>query len=44
MGVSMTVDGKSWSGIGEQAWSDPDFSNATARNDISASGASVQVR
>lgn len=44
LGVSIAVDGRSWSGIGEQTWSDPDYSGAVNSYDISANGASVQVR
>ncbi len=42
--ASITVDGRSWSGIGQQAWSDPGFAGASDRYDISANGASAQIR
>ncbi len=42
--ASITVDGKSRSGIGQQTWSDPDFPSAIDRYDVSSNGASAQVR
>jgi hypothetical protein len=42
--ASITVDGQNWSAIGQRTWTDPDFSSAVDRYDVTVNGASAQVR